>query len=106
MRERYIKDGEGFLLVYSITEKSTFLTVKNIYSRIDKIKDAGGQPIPVILVGNKVNQFVYIPLNICKVKNITSLYLLIHCLNFCHSVIPTCTIACRKHVHVHVDYVK
>ena len=50
-----IKDGEGFLLVYSITEKSTFLTVKNIYSRIDKIKDAGCQPIPVILVGNKVN---------------------------------------------------
>lgn len=63
VRERYIKDGEGFLLVYSITEKSTFQTVKTIYSRIDKIKDAGGQPIPVILVGNKVKHTLSLSLS-------------------------------------------
>ena len=53
VRERYIKDGEGFLLVYSITEKSTLNTVKNVHSLIEKVKDVGVS-IPIILVGNKV----------------------------------------------------
>ena len=70
VRERYIKDGEGFLLVYSITEKSTFQTVKTIYSRIDKIKDAGGQPIPVILVGNKVRHSLSLSFNFVCVQTV------------------------------------
>ena len=52
VRERYIKDGEGFLLVYSITEKSTLNTVKSIQALIEKVKDTG-MPTPIILVGNK-----------------------------------------------------
>ena len=56
MRERYIKDGEGFLLIYSITEKSTLNTVKGVHNLIEKVKDSGS-PIPIILVGNKVRKY-------------------------------------------------
>lgn len=52
VRDRYIKDGEGFLIVYSITEKTTFQQAVRIYEQIKRVKDSD-QPFPVVLVGNK-----------------------------------------------------
>lgn len=51
MREKYMKIGEGFLLVYSITSFSSFEEIQKLYSQIKRIKNS--ESFPVILVGNK-----------------------------------------------------
>jgi hypothetical protein len=38
MRELYIKSGQGFLLVFSITSNSSFFTLEAIYDQIVKTK--------------------------------------------------------------------
>ncbi|KAH7030132.1 small G-protein Ras2 [Linnemannia elongata] len=50
-RDMYIRDGEGFLLVYSITARSTFDTIRRFYDKIVRVKDS--EKVPMILVGNK-----------------------------------------------------
>ncbi|UJR28661.1 hypothetical protein I4U23_009890 [Adineta vaga] len=54
MRDLYVKNGQGFVLVYSITSQATFNDLNEFYDRIMRVKDTEihGQP-PVILVGNK-----------------------------------------------------
>ncbi|CAF0897594.1 unnamed protein product [Adineta steineri] len=54
MRDLYVKNGQGFVLVYSITSQATFNDLNEFYDRIMRVKDSElhGQP-PVILVGNK-----------------------------------------------------
>ena len=39
MRDLYVKNGQGFLLVYSITSQATFNDLKEFYDRIMRIKD-------------------------------------------------------------------
>jgi len=51
MREHYMLDGEGFLLVYSITERDTFDVIGPYHQQILRVKDS--DTIPVIVVGNK-----------------------------------------------------
>jgi hypothetical protein len=51
MREHYMLDGEGFLLVYSITERDTFNVIGAYHQQILRVKDS--DTIPVIVVGNK-----------------------------------------------------
>ena len=51
MREKYMKIGEGFLLVYSITSFSSFEEIQKLYNQIKRIKNS--ESFPVILVGNK-----------------------------------------------------
>lgn len=73
LRDQWIRDGEGFVLVYSITSRSSFSRIQKFYSQIQRVKDsanagsptAGGYlsspisgggysgPSPVMLVGNK-----------------------------------------------------
>ena len=48
-----MRDGEGFLLVYSLTERSTFVPMSKISEQIKRVKDTDHK-IPIILVGNKV----------------------------------------------------
>ena len=50
MRELYMKDGQGFVLVYSIVAKSTFNDLIDIRDEIIRIKDT--DDFPCILVGN------------------------------------------------------
>ncbi|KAF9322849.1 Ras GTPase ras2 [Linnemannia elongata] len=50
-KDMYIRDGEGFLLVYSITARSTFDTIRRFYDQIVRVKDS--EKVPMILVGNK-----------------------------------------------------
>ena len=51
MIDLYIRNGEGFMLVYSITSKQSFLDIQHMRSKIQKIK--GVSFVPMILVGNK-----------------------------------------------------
>jgi hypothetical protein len=39
MRDLYVKNGHGFVLVYSITSQSTFDDINGYYDRIIKVKD-------------------------------------------------------------------
>lgn len=39
MRDLYVKNGHGFVLVYSITSQSTFDDINAYYERIIKVKD-------------------------------------------------------------------
>lgn len=51
MREHYMLDGEGFLLVYSITERDSFNMIESYHQQILRVKDT--QAVPIIVVGNK-----------------------------------------------------
>ncbi|CAI6100965.1 hypothetical protein V2G26_021479 [Clonostachys chloroleuca] len=51
MREDFIRPGEGFLLVYSITSKHSFEEIKLFQHRILRVKEKDS--FPIIVVGNK-----------------------------------------------------
>jgi len=50
-RDLYIKNGEGFMLVYSITNAQTFIDVQPLRDQIARVK--GRFFSPIVLVGNK-----------------------------------------------------
>ncbi|KAI8849330.1 small GTPase superfamily, partial [Chytridium lagenaria] len=54
LRDQWIRDGEGFLLVYSITSRSTFERIQRFKDQIVRVKDL--ESIPIILVGNKCDK--------------------------------------------------
>ena len=51
MREQYMRTGEGFLLVYSITSRQSFEEIMTFQQQILRVKDR--DHFPIILVGNK-----------------------------------------------------
>lgn len=51
MREQYMRTGEGFLLVYSITSRQSFEEIMTYQQQILRVKDK--DYFPIILVGNK-----------------------------------------------------
>ena len=51
MREQYMRTGDGFLLVYSITQRSTFEETSGFHEQILRVVDQ--EYFPVVLVGNK-----------------------------------------------------
>ena len=51
MRDLYIKNGQGFMLVYSVINAQTFIDVQPLRDQIARVK--GGHISPIILVGNK-----------------------------------------------------
>jgi Ras-related protein Rap-1A/Ras-related protein Rap-1B len=51
MRDLYMKDGQGFVLVYSIIAQSTFSDLQDIRDQIVRVKDR--EDFPAVLVGNK-----------------------------------------------------
>ncbi|GAM22212.1 hypothetical protein SAMD00019534_053870, partial [Acytostelium subglobosum LB1] len=53
MRDLYIRNGQGFLLVYSVTAKSTFLELESIKDQVCRVKDSPLQRIPMVVIGNK-----------------------------------------------------
>ncbi|KAI9024302.1 small GTPase superfamily [Phycomyces nitens] len=54
LRDQWIRDGEGFLLVYSITTRSTFERIRRFRDQIFRVKDLDN--VPIILVGNKCDK--------------------------------------------------
>ena len=75
LRDQWIRDGEGFVLVYSITSRSSFKRIQKFYKQIQRVKESSSAgsptsmaylsspvsptqpsytgPAPVMLVGNK-----------------------------------------------------
>jgi len=74
LRDQWIRDGEGFVLVYSISSRSSFSRIRSFHKQIQRVKDtvsaspasypgspiidttsehSGRFPVPVMLVGNK-----------------------------------------------------
>lgn len=51
MRELYIRQGQGFLLVFSITNANSFHELLELREQIIRIKD--DPSVPIVLVGNK-----------------------------------------------------
>jgi small GTP-binding protein len=51
MRDLYMKNGQGFVLVYSITAQATFNDLMELHDQIVRVKDT--HDVPMILVGNK-----------------------------------------------------
>jgi len=51
MRDQYMKTGQGFLLVFALTTRSTFDEVNELRNRILQAKDR--DHVPIVLVGNK-----------------------------------------------------
>jgi len=51
MRDLYMKNGQGFVLVYSIIAQSTFNDLPDLREQILRVKDK--DEVPMVLVGNK-----------------------------------------------------
>lgn len=51
MREQFMRNGEGFVLIYSITSYHSFEQVQKLHDQIARVKDLDS--FPVVLVGNK-----------------------------------------------------
>ena len=51
MREQYMRTGEGFLLVYSITSRSSYEEILTFQQQILRVKDK--DYFPIIVVANK-----------------------------------------------------
>lgn len=80
LRDQWIRDGEGFVLVYSITSRASFARIQKFFSQIRLVKESSNsgspsgasylgstvysappttpQPVPVMLVGNKCDKAV------------------------------------------------
>ncbi|MCL4133180.1 UNVERIFIED_CONTAM: hypothetical protein GTU68_008501 [Idotea baltica] len=39
MREQYMRKGDGFMLVYSVTDKQSFENITHFYNQILRVKD-------------------------------------------------------------------
>ncbi|KAG0643741.1 ras family-domain-containing protein [Tuber brumale] len=61
LRDQWIRDGEGFVLVYSISSRSSFTRIPRFHGQILRVKESsttGGNysannNVPIMLVGNK-----------------------------------------------------
>lgn len=51
MRNQFMKQGQGFLLVFSMVSRITFEELTNLHSQILQAKDE--EHVPIVLVGNK-----------------------------------------------------
>lgn len=74
LRDQWIRDGEGFVLVYSIASRSSFSRIQRFHHQIQRVKEASagspsypGSPlasvggtapgnVPIMLVGNKADR--------------------------------------------------
>lgn len=53
MREQYMRKGDAFLLVYSVTDRPSFMNIRHFHTLILRVKDR--ESYPMILVANKVD---------------------------------------------------
>ena len=50
MRDLYMKNGQGFMFVYSITSQATFNDLADLYDQLRRVRDE--DDVPVLLVGS------------------------------------------------------
>lgn len=55
LRDQYMKTGQGFVLVYSITSPTSFEAAGKLRVQILRIKEEFNQDVPIVLVGNKAD---------------------------------------------------
>lgn len=53
MREQYMRSGEGFLLVFSVTDRPSFDEIFKFHKQVLRVKDR--DEFPMLLVGNKAD---------------------------------------------------
>jgi len=53
MRDLYIKNGQGFVVVYSITSRQSFEDIRTMRDQILRVKNRSR--VPLLLVGNKLD---------------------------------------------------
>jgi len=53
MRDLYMKNGQGFVLVYSIVSQGTFNELPSLYDQICRVQDK--DKFPLVIVGNKAD---------------------------------------------------
>ncbi|XP_028042214.1 ras-related protein M-Ras-like [Bombyx mandarina] len=53
MREQYMRKGDGFLIVFSVTDKQSFENIRHFHTQILRVKDRDSYPM--VVVGNKVD---------------------------------------------------
>jgi GTPase KRas protein len=72
LRDQWIRNGEGFLLVYSISSRLSFTRIQSFHNQIRRVKESlahspshsgyticsvpPSSPLPIMLVGNKSDQ--------------------------------------------------
>ncbi|KAK3069242.1 RAS2 protein [Teratosphaeriaceae sp. CCFEE 6253] len=57
LRDQWIRDGEGFVLVYSISSRSSFTRIQKFHHQIQRTMGSSTfGPAPVMLVGNKCDR--------------------------------------------------
>jgi GTPase SAR1 family protein len=49
--EQYLRVGEGFLLVYSMTSRESFEATNRLHQQILQVRDKAN--VPILLIGNK-----------------------------------------------------
>ena len=53
MREQYMRTGDGFLVVFSVTDVQSFVNARHFFTQILRVKDK--DHFPTLLVANKVD---------------------------------------------------
>lgn len=53
MREQYMRSGEGFLLVFSVTDRNSFDELPRFHKQILRVKDR--DEFPMLMVANKAD---------------------------------------------------
>lgn len=51
MQDTWMRNGKGFLLVYSITSRPSFEEISELYEKILRVKEC--EHVPIVLAGNK-----------------------------------------------------
>ncbi|WWC60139.1 uncharacterized protein I303_102703 [Kwoniella dejecticola CBS 10117] len=56
LNDMFIRESEGFVLVFSLCQRDTFEEVIRTYEAIQRIKlPEGGRTVPIVIVGNKAD---------------------------------------------------
>ncbi|BEJ05867.1 hypothetical protein CcaverHIS641_0303890 [Cutaneotrichosporon cavernicola] len=55
----FIRDSQGFVLVFSLTQRDTFEDLRRVRMDIERLKAPGGQHVPMVIVGNKADLDMY-----------------------------------------------
>lgn len=53
MREQYMRGGEGFILVYAVTDRQSYDEISKFRLMIERVRNMEIQKVPLVVVGNK-----------------------------------------------------
>ncbi|KAJ5067643.1 ras-like protein [Anaeramoeba ignava] len=54
-RDKYIKLGEGFMIVFSVISRSSFIEAKNLHESIKRAQKINSTQVPAVTVANKLD---------------------------------------------------